>query len=208
MNLTDEQKDVLREIGNIGAGNAATSMSKLINRKIAMQIPSVRIVKYDEMIDLLGGPEALMVAILFQIHGETPGTVYFILTVEEAEYLVGQLADETALDLLSDEPQNEVAISVLKETGNILASSYLAALSDFTNINMQPSIPYLCVDMVGAILTAGLIELSQVTDYAIIIDTKINSGGANGDVYGNFLLFPEPQSFQKIFKTLGIDDYE
>ncbi|MBP1968079.1 chemotaxis protein CheC [Virgibacillus natechei] len=207
MNLTSIQRDVLKEIGNIGAGNAATSMSKLINKKVEMQIPAVDVVSYDEMMELIGGPDELIVAILFRIQGETPGTVYFILTTKEAGTLVSQLTDEVEFDFASDGPANELAISVLQEMGNILTGSYLAALSDFTNINMQPSVPYLSVDMAGAILTAGLLELSQVTDSVTIIDTKINSNLGDG-IHGNLLLLPDPESFPKIFNALGIDKHE
>ena len=205
INLTSEQRDVLCEIGNIGAGNAATSMAKLINKKIDMQIPSVDVVSYDEMMELIGGPEAFIVAIFFRIHGDAPGTVYFILTMEEAENLVNQIANNVTFNWRTDGILDELAISVLQEAGNILTGSYLSALSDFTSINMQPSIPHLSADMAGAVLTVGLLELSHVTDYAIIIDTKINDNDSKDGIHGHFLLIPDPASFKKIFHALGID---
>ncbi|WP_345739386.1 chemotaxis protein CheC [Virgibacillus salarius] len=103
---------------------------------------------------------------------------------------------------------NELAISVLKETGNIVTGAYLSALSDFTQVNMQPSVPYLSIDMAGAILTAGLIELSQVTDYAIIINTKMNPSHLSHSIEGHFLFIPDPDSFPKLFQALGINGYE
>lgn len=206
--LTNEQRDVLREIGNIGAGNAATSMSKLINKKIDMQVPSVNILGYNEMMEMIGGPEVLIVAILFRVQGDAPGTVYFILTTEEAEYLVSQITTDAQFNWSGDDPLDELAISVLQETGNILTSSYLSALSDFMNINLQPSVPYLSVDMAGAVLTAGLIELSQVTDFAIIIDTKIIYSNSKNEIRGHFLFLPDPESFSYIFKILGLSENE
>ncbi|MEC5422671.1 chemotaxis protein CheC [Virgibacillus sp. C22-A2] len=206
--LTSMQRDVLREIGNIGAGNAATSMSKLLNKKVDMQVPSVNVVSYDEMMDMIGGPEELIVAVLFRIQGETPGTVYFILTIEEAEYLVSHMTGESGFTLSQQGGPSEYSTSVLQEVANILTGSYLSALSDFTNINMQPSVPYLSIDMAGAILTAGILELSQVTDHAIIIDTKINGEDSQNGVHGNFLLLPDPESFTKIYSALGINDHE
>jgi len=207
-NLSSMQLDVLREIGNIGAGNAATSMSELLNKKINMQIPAVNIVSFDEMMNLIGGPDNVIVAIYFRVQGEAPGTVYFILTVEEAEYLVRQIMPETKLKNLSGEQPNELAISVLQEIGNILTGSYLSALSDFTNINMKPSIPYLNTDMAGAILTIGLLELSQVSDHAIIIDTKINDDDTQDGVTGHLFLLPDLESFPKLFAALGVDGHE
>lgn len=208
LNLTSEQQDVLREIGNIGAGNAATSMAQLINKKIDMQVPSVDIVSYDEMMEMVGGPETYVAAVFFRIQGDAPGTVYFILTMEEAVNLVRQITNNVTFNWRSDGTLDEQATSVLQETGNILTGSYLSALSDFTQINMQQSVPYFSADMAGAVLTAGLLELSHVTDYAIIIDTKINHHDSNNGIHGHFFLLPDPESFQKIFHALGISENE
>ncbi|MFD2044125.1 chemotaxis protein CheC [Ornithinibacillus salinisoli] len=206
--LSTIQLDALREIGNIGAGNAATSMSKMINEKIDMQVPSVKIVAFNEVMDMIGGADSLIVAVMFQIHGDAPGTVYLLFTMEEAEALVGHITLNSDVKLFDEGAPNEFAISALQETGNILAGSYLSALSDFTKMNMHPSIPHLSIDMAGAILTVGLLELSQVTDYAIIIDTKINDVNMKNGINGQFMLLPAPESFTKIFRALGINDYD
>lgn len=204
-NLTGMQLDVLREAGNIGAGNAATSMSILLNRKIDMNVPSVSVVDYNDMMDLIGGPEELIVAIVFQIEGEFPCTVYFILSVEEAENLIQDLIGNKNFKLMNDLYHNELAMSALKETGNIVIGSYLSALSDFIQYKLHPSIPYLSVDMSGAILTAGLIEISEVSDYAIVINTSILSDSSE-KIQGHFFLLPEPESISKIFDALGIEN--
>lgn len=205
--FSNNQIDVLQEIGNIGAGNAATSMSKLINKKIDMNVPSVKIMAFDEVMELIGGPENLIAAIFIRIQGEAPGTVYLIFSIEEAENLVRKIANDTDFRLLGNEQPSELAISALQEAGNILAGSYLSALSDFTNINMQPSVPHFSVDMAGAVLTVGLLETSQVSDHAIIIETKINEMGKEADVHGHLFLLPDPDSFPKIFAALGIDEH-
>jgi chemotaxis protein CheC len=206
-NLTTVQRDVLKEIGNIGAGNAATSMSKLLDKKIDMQVPTVNVVDFDEMMDMIGGHEQLITALFFRIEGEAPGTVYFILSLEEARNLVGEITKQNGYKLLGEE-LDEMAISALQESGNILTSAYLSALSDFTNLKMQPSVPYLSIDMAGAILTAGLVELSQVTDYAIIINTRINHCASEEGIESNFFLIPDPASFNKLYTSLGINSHE
>lgn len=205
--LSNMQKDVLREIGNIGAGNAATSMSQLINKQVTMEVPSVKIVTINEMMELIGGPERLIVAIFFRIKGEIPGTVYFILTLEEAEYLVQQIMMQDDARLLVDGEPNELTVSALQEVANILTGSYLSALSDFTNLKMATTIPYLSIDMAAAALVTGLLELSTITDYAIIIDTKINGNENDNGVRGHFLLIPDPEAIPRLFTTLGIDNH-
>lgn len=207
--LSELQKDVLREIGNIGAGNATTSMSKLINKQVAMEVPSVQIVTINEMMDIIGGPEKLIVAIFFRIKGEVTGTVYFVLTIEEAEYLVRHMTMDDQLTVMNNNGEtNEIAISVLQEVANILTGSYLTALADFTKLNMSTTVPYLSIDMAAATLVTGLIELQTITDYAIIIDTKITGSEVGEGAKGHFLLIPDPESISQLFTALGIQQNE
>lgn len=204
-NLSKIEKDVLREIANIGTGNAATSMSQLINQQVIMEVPSVQVVTINELMDIIGGPEKLLVTILFRIEGEVTGTVYFILTIEEAESLMRQMVNDDSITLQVDEEPDDLVISMLQEMANILTGSYLSALADFTGIKMTTTIPYISIDMAAATLVTGLVELSEVTDYAIIIDTKITGKDYGKGVKGHFLLIPDPTSIPKLFNTLGID---
>ncbi|MEN2464551.1 chemotaxis protein CheC [Ornithinibacillus sp. FSL M8-0202] len=203
--LSHIQLDALKEIGNIGAGNAATSMSKLIQKKVDMEVPSIDIVAFDEVMEMVGGAEKIIVGILFQILGEAPGMVYLLFSMEEAETLVQEMTNNSEFTLFSEGEQDELAVSALQEAGNMIAGSYLSALSDFTNINMQPSVPHFSVDMAGAILTVGLLQVSEVYDYAIIINTKMNdTEKEQKGINGQLLLLPSPESFNKIFQALGI----
>ncbi|WLV25783.1 chemotaxis protein CheC [Aciduricibacillus chroicocephali] len=206
--LTSVQLDVLREIGNIGAGNAATSMSLLTNQKVDMDVPVVQLIPFGQVMELIGGADELVVAIYLRILGEAPGTVYFIMSLAEAEQLVRQIIHDNSFTLGMEEEIDDFAISALMEAGNILTGSYLSALSDFININMQPSIPNLAIDMAGAILSVGLIELSNVTDYAIVIDTRMNNDEDRNRFKGHFFLLPDTETVPKIFNALGIDYYE
>lgn len=205
-NLTNLHIDVLKEVGNIGAGNATTSMAQLLNKQIHMEVPTVKIVSFDEMMDIAGGPEEVIVALFFELDGEFPGSVFFMLSIEEAENLIQHMTGQQSIDI-QDEAQQPLALSALKEMSNIITGAYISALSDFMQINIRPSIPHLTIDMVGAILTVGLIELSQVSDYAIVIDTEINDQKTNG-ITSHFFLLPEPESLKKIFQALGIENDE
>lgn len=210
MKLSHIQIDALKEIGNIAAGNAATSLSMLTNKKIDMNVPKVILVPFSEVMDIIGNPEEPIVSIHFRILGEAPGMVYFVLTVEEAEQLAQQLTGDKTFDLLQSFliSDNEMAFSALMETGNILAGTYLSALADFTKIHMQPSIPTLNVDMAGAILSVGLIETSEVTDHAIVIDTSIHDQGIENGICGKFFMMPHADAIPKIFQALGLNENE
>ncbi|MRH42282.1 CheY-P-specific phosphatase CheC [Aquibacillus halophilus] len=205
-NLTSYQLDILKEIGNIGSGNAATSLSKLLNRPIDMEVPSVRVLSFDETMEIVGGPDETIVSVFLRIQGDAPGSMFFVLSPGQAEQFVHQITGNTDFSFASP-PFEEMGLSVLHEVGNILAGTYLSALSDFTKINMQPSVPALNIDMAGAILSQGLMELSRESDYAIIIDTTFNDNDKNNaQIQGHFFLLPDPESFEKIFVSLGVQD--
>ncbi|MEH7385753.1 chemotaxis protein CheC [Bacillus sp. JJ1521] len=201
--------DILKEIGNIGAGHSATALSKLLNRKIDMQVPNVRIVSFDEMMEFAGGAENIVAGIFLRIEGDLTGNMFFILQLPQATKLIQDLVNDNSFSFESD-IQNEMGISAFQEVGNILSGSYLTSLSDFTGLNLYPSVPGFSIDMVGAIIGYGLLELSQVSDFAIAIETEINENenSDNNNINGHFLLLPDPDSFEKIFTALGVQIHD
>lgn len=203
--LNSTHIDVLKEIGNIGAGHSATALSKLLNKKIDMKVPNVKLVTFDEMMDLAGGPDNVVASVFLRIEGDAPGSMFFVLPLSQASRFIHQMTGDNTFTF-EEPPYSELGISALQELGNILSGSYLSSLSDFTNLNLYPTVPALSIDMVGAILGYGLIELSQVSDYAIVIDTTITEeeDGISEDVKGHFFLLPDPDSFEILFKSLGV----
>ncbi|MBU9714530.1 chemotaxis protein CheC [Evansella tamaricis] len=197
--------DILKEIGNIGAGHAATSLSKLLNRTIDMEVPSVKIVHFNDISDFVGGQEETVAAIFLRIMGDAPGNMFFLVPIQEATKLIQQLTGDLSITYTTLET-NEMGVSALCEMGNILAGSYLTALSDFTKLNLQPTPPAMAIDMAMAVLSHGLLELSQAGDYAIVIDTKIQEKDElnTAQTKGHFFLLPDPPSFEAIFHSLGV----
>lgn len=204
-NITSMHLDVLKEIGNIGAAHAATALSTLLNKKIDMKVPKVEMVSFDDMMDLAGGPESVVAGIYLQIEGDVSGSMFFVLPVEQANRFIQRLIHDESLDFQAG-AVSEIAASAMQELGNILSGSYLSALSDFTGLKIYPTVPALSVDMVGAIISFGLVEVSHVSDYVIVIDTALNEEDVpNGEsVKGHFFLLPNPESFQAIFNALGV----
>ncbi|WP_163150777.1 chemotaxis protein CheC [Anoxybacillus sp. MB8] len=199
--------DILKEIGNIGAGHAATALSKLLNKRIEMTIPDVRIISFDEMMDIVGGADNVVAAVFLRIEGDAPGNMFFVLSIEQAERFIQQMIGDEQFKLEQD--CSELSLSALQELGNILAGSYLSSLSDFTHLNLYPSVPALSIDMIGAILSYGLIEMSRVGDHVIVVDTAIHEEHQPDDrVNGHFFLLPDPESFHIIFRALGVENDE
>lgn len=196
--------DILKEVGNIGAGHATTALSTLLNKRIEMKVPSVRIVSFNEMMELVGGAENIVVSVLLRIEGDAKGNMFFILPIEQGERFIRQMTGDEAFTF-EKTPYSEMGLSAAKELGNILAGSYLTALSDFTGLDLYPSVPALSIDMFGSIISFGLIEFSQISDHAIVIDTALNEADSSSSVKGHFFLLPYPESFKTIFRALGVD---
>ncbi|WNR47041.1 chemotaxis protein CheC [Paenibacillus roseipurpureus] len=197
--LGDFQLDVLKEVGNIGAGHAATALSTLLDKPIDMLVPKVRMLPFEEICESVGGAETVVLAIFLRVEGDAPGNMFFILDLVAAKNM---LRDLVGLSISDHEEYSELELSALNEIGNILAGSYLSSLADFTNLNMQPTVPALAIDMAGAILSYGLLQFGQMGDQALLIDTKFLEG--ENEVQGHFFLIPDPESFGKIFSALGV----
>ena len=203
--ITSLHLDVLKEIGNIGAAHAATALSDLLGKKIDMRVPKVEMVSFNDMTELVGGSENVVVGIFLRIEGDAEGSMFFILPIEQANRFIRRLINDESFDFKKP-PVSELGLSAMQEMGNILSGSYLSALSDFTNLKIYPTVPGLSVDMFGAIISIGLIELSHVGDNVIVINTSIFEDGVEDleTVRGHFFLLPDPDSFEAIFKALGV----
>jgi chemotaxis protein CheC len=196
--LNSIQIDVLKEIGNIGAGNAATALAKLLNKKIDMTVPKIRIMEFNEVNTILGEEEMLVVGILLTMNGDISGDIMFIIEKEAAELLVCLLMDKDRENF----EFGEMEISALKEIGNILTGSYLSALTALSGLNIQPSIPQLSIDMAGAILSVPAIEFGKMGETVLYIETEFNEG--DDKVIGDFFLIPDINSFGTLLKALGV----
>lgn len=191
--------DVLREIGNIGAGNAVTALAKMLDRKVDMEVPKVKILEFKDVSDILGGAEIIVAGILLNVSGDINGDILFILQLDAAHILVNMLLSKP---LENSDDFGEMEISALKEIGNILAGSYLSALSGLTGLDIKPSVPNMAIDMAGAILSVPAIEFGKVGDTVLYIETEF-SEGAN-KVIGDFFLIPDIESYEIMLKALGV----
>ncbi|MGI6778691.1 MAG: chemotaxis protein CheC [Acetivibrionales bacterium] len=197
--LNNLHLDVLREIGNIGAGNAATALAKMLNKKVDMDVPETKILEFKHVSEILGGAENQVVGILLGVTGDIKGNIMFILGYEAARTLVNILMGRPAED---KNELDELGLSALREVGNILAGAYLSSLSTLTNLRIQSSVPALAIDMAGAILSVPAIEFGKVGDTVLYIETQFTEGTTK--VIGDFFLVPDISSFDIMLKALGV----
>ena len=190
--------DVLRELGNIGAGNATSAIANMLGMKIDMNVPNIRLMEVSSLGMAVGAEDETIVGIFLEVENDIDGSMMFLLDIPSARYLVNKLMMQEAS---ADEPFGEMELSALKEIGNIIAGSYLSALSSLTQLVIVPSVPYIAVDMAAAILSVPAIEFGQYGDNALLIQTEICADVA---INGYFILMPEQDSYEKILKSLGI----
>ena len=190
--------DVLRELGNIGAGNATSAIANMLGMKMDMHVPSIRLMEVSKLGMAIGEEDETIVGIFLEVEKDINGSMMFLMEIPSARYLVNKLMMQ---DTSADTPFGEMELSALKEGGNIIAGSYLSALSSLTNLVILPSIPYIAVDMAASILSVPAIEFGQYGDNALLIQTEIC---ADIEINGYFILMPEQDSYEKILTALGI----
>ncbi len=193
------QFDVLKEIANIGAGNATTALSTLLSTKVDMKVPKIDVLEFKELAEVIGGAENVVVGILLTLQNSIDGMMMFIMEKDSAGQVVNQLMGRPAEKI---EEFSEMDLSALQEIGNIIAGSYLSAISAFTNMPITSSVPYLSIDMAGAILSVPAIEFGRVSDKALLIESQFGEEGVMVDGY--FILIPTLEAFDTIFKSLGL----
>lgn len=202
--LTHEYFDVLKELGNIGAGNATTALAQLINCKVDMMVPQVRLLEFTELGEVVGGEDQILVGIYLQVEGDINGSMMFTLPQESGLHLVNKLmagmlgVPERPIEEMEF---GEMEVSAMKEVGNIITGAYLNALSMITNLKIYPSPPQLGIDYAGALLSVPAAEFGILGDNILLIQTKFSD---DIDLDGYFILIPDMDSYQKILSALGV----
>lgn len=200
--LNENARDILMEIGNIGTGNAVTSLSQMLSRQIDMERPVVKILEFNEVPELLGGTEEIRVGVLLEINGDINGMFMFLISESflrvMLEGLLGMAVDDIhELDALS--------LSAVGEIGNIMCCSYINALTRLMDIKVHVSVPDTCVDMIGAILSVPMIHFASISDELLLIEDRYHFGDTA--VVSHVLFLPEMDSLEQIFRALG-EEYE
>lgn len=202
--LTHEYFDVLKELGNIGAGNATTALAELINCKVDMMVPQVRMLEFSELGDVVGGEDTVLVGIYLQVEGDINGSMMFTLPQQSGLHLVNKLM--SGMLGIPERPIEEMEfgemeVSAMKEVGNIITGAYLNALSSITNMMIYPSPPQLGIDYAGALLSVPAAEFGIMGDNILLIQTKFSD---DIDLDGYFILIPDMDSYEKILRALGV----
>ena len=197
-NINSMCLDLLKEIGNIGSGNAATSLSNMISKKVDMQVPNVEVIDTQKVVEMFSDQEEITVGVYINFTGDIQGTILTLLDKESAGKLIKALIGQEPENFM----YNDMERSVVQELGNIMTSGYVNAISMFSSLFINISIPSVCIDMVSSILSVPAVEYGIESDKLILIENKLDIEGENVNCY--FFFMPDLDSFEKLFVQLGV----
>lgn len=196
--VTETYYDVLKELGNIGAGNAMTALSQMLQCKVDMKVPQVRLLEFSEVGEMMGGEELIMVGVFLGVEGDITGSMMFMVEEHTARHLIQKIT----MGMLPDGSEfEEMGLSAMKEVGNIITGAYLNSLSTLTNLKIFPTPPALTVDMAGAILSVPAIQFGIFGDKILLIQSQFYD---EVQLDGYFILIPDMESYEKILTSLGL----
>ena len=196
--------DVFKEIGNIGAGNAASALAGLLNKRISMTVPDASVVPFNGIVGVLEGPETLVAGVLIDVSGDLNGYILLLLGMKDAMAMIAQALNEPVRDTNApDFELNDLERDTLVEIANILVGSFLSAISSFTGLSVTPSVPQMAIDMLGALISIATIEYGKIGDSVLFLKTQFND--LDGEIAGHFFLIPDYNSYKILIKSLGLE---
>ncbi len=192
--------EALKEIGNIGTGNAATSLSTMMGKKVDITVPNVSVVEISKIPFMFQDPEKVTVGIQMSFFEDLNGQLLLIFDAEPAKQILKLLIGQGSDDLTQ---MDEMQKSVFSELGNIVCGSYLVSLSQFTNLNLNSEVPQVTFDMVSAIVAESCLTYAEEEDKSIVIETEFDiESQVNVEAY--LFQIMEPNSIPKLLKSIGM----
>ncbi len=204
-NLTSLQLDAIKEVANIGTGNAATALSKLLSCMINMEVPKVEIVSIYDLAKHYGDPFQTVGAVFVRSSGEFGCSLIFIQKEEAAQIMTKLLLTQQFGSYLPDPIPAELNDSALSEVGNIVLSSFLNAINLLIGSQHQISVPGVAHDMLSSILDVVASIFGTMGEIALMVNTELkveDSSLKDVDITGNIILLPDPSALDLLLKKL------
>ncbi len=195
--MNSMEQDVIREVGSIGTGNAASALSSLLGTQVRMGLPVVSVLDYNAAMSAIGNPEAIVAAVMVGMKGDVSGIMLFILHPDLINEIIGILLGRNFEDYSQ---LTEMDISAVNEVGNIMISSYVNALSGLAGVDISLSVPEIAINMLGGIMSVPMAEFGYQTDKLMMIRGKfiIRDVELNSDL----LMLPDIDSLNYLMKKL------
>ncbi len=191
--LTAFATDTLKEIMNIGAGNAATALSQMTATQVDISTPRVTVLKVEAVPEFTGKPDSVVSVVLVEVHGDAPG-IMMLMFPRESALKISHLIMRQSRTMLNDMDR-----TALREVGNVLAGSCLTSLSNFLKMSFVQSVPNSATDMIGSLLGNVLAELGTKHEDVLISEIffQIKELAIDGRMFFMF----DPSSTKKILEA-------
>ena len=191
--FTDMQLDALRELANIGSGNAGTALGSMLGKSVDISVPTAAALPLHEAVAIAGGLDELRYGVVVPIGGDMEGIVVLLFPEADAHSLCG---------IYGIDPRTPDGTSMLGEVGNILGTSYINVLAQMVSMTLEPSPPQVVEDMLGAILQSVLLGRGEDVDTALILDSKLMVEDEACSL--SFLLLPAAGGVIALLERLGL----
>ena len=200
------QLDAIKEVGNIGTGNAATALSQLLSCMIDMDVPKADLVSIYSIAEYYGAPEAIVAAVFVRSLGEFGCSLIFIQDEKDADLMVDLLLKQQFGDSMPDELSQEIIDSAIAEVGNIILSSFLNAINMLIGTQHQITPPGVAHDMLASILDVVASIFGQMGEMAVLVNTELRVGGPKDkrNISGNIVMLPDPDALELLLRKLQV----
>jgi chemotaxis protein CheC len=191
--FSDMQLDALRELANIGSGNAGTALGTMLGKSVDINVPTAAALPLDEAVAIAGAPDELRYGVVVPMVGDFEAIVVLLFPEEDAKKLTG---------IYGIEPSTPDGYSMLGEVGNILGTNYINALAQMVGMEMEPQPPQVVEDMLASILSTVLIGRGDDVDEALILDSNLLVEEEECTL--SFLLLPNHGGIKELLGRLGL----
>lgn len=160
MQLTNEQIDALKELVNIGVGRAASMLNEMVDSRIILEIPYIKILSaadlQQELVQKFN--HDCFAAVRQSFSGSFSGVAELVFPTQSASKLVSVLTGEN----LGSPDLDAVKIGTLSEIGNIVINSVMGSISNVLKQHMSYALPIYLEDTVENLLTSNNISRSTI----------------------------------------------
>lgn len=196
--LSNQAVDFLTELGNIGVGNASTALSVMLESRLTISTPTVDIYNFNDLANIFGGPETPIVGVLSNIVGDLDAMILFVMGLDDAQSLVVELMGEQYKNIWNQ----DMGLSAIREIANIMIGSYVSSLETLSGKVIRYNLPLMCIDMAASILSVPCVQLSSVSDNALLINSDFKVGDRS--INGYIMLISAVHSYDAMLAQLGI----
>ncbi|GHV53054.1 chemotaxis protein CheC [Synergistales bacterium] len=201
--FTTVHMDAIKEIGNIGTGNAATALSKLLGRMVDMDVPVAELVPIYEVAAHYGSPEMPVCAVLVRTEENFSCSLLFMIEEHKADMLADLIIpmDMSGMD---EDTQLQIRNSALSEQGNIILGAFLNAIAMITGWVLPTTTPAVARDMLGSIMDLVASMFGVMGDSAMLVKTNLHVMDLDEDLGGTVIMIPDPGSLKTLLSKLGV----